>query len=450
MWCSFSLSIAILSASSVVLYAETTRHNQQELNTYMSSNSKRILPQVFYTAMPQLISRITHDNRDTASVVRQILRRVLSKFPGQAMWPLAWLRQSKAADRRKAGEVIFHEAEQALQKSDKLAYKMLVASDSLITFLHELAKLEFRDTSKTYFEVKQWKGEVPLSEFVPPVQAALSVVNSPNALSQSKEAFPRRVPRMREFCTRIDLLLSKARPKKIKAYAVVPELGIASQSSPGSKAKSGEKSKNDVGEFHFLVKQEAKGDLRKDARVQDLNNVINRLFGSRLEDKGASTNRRCLRLRTFTVTCLSEDTGILEWVPNTSALRALVSKSYNPQAPAASNKRRGVRAANFGDPHLRTNYEKKCQELYFKNGNLKGAAALFEELCLKPYPPVLYWWFVHHFHDPHTWYESRTRFALSSAAWSAIGHVIGLGDRHSENILIDATSGECVHVDFDW
>ena len=30
-----------------------------------------------------------------------------------------------------------------------------------------------------------------------------------------------------------------------------------------------------------------------------------------------------------------------------------------------------------------------------------------------------------------------------------IGHIVGLGDRHSENILIDTTTGECVHVDFD-
>merc|ERR1712196_294674 len=75
--------------------------------------------------------------------------------------------------------------------------------------------------------------------------------------------------------------------------------------------------------------------------------------------------------------------------------------------------------------------------------------ALFGELCLKPYPPVLYWWFVQKFHDPHAWYEARNRFALSTAAWSAVGHVIGLGDRHSENILVDTTNGECVHVDFD-
>lgn len=75
---------------------------------------------------------------------------------------------------------------------------------------------------------------------------------------------------------------------------------------------------------------------------------------------------------------------------------------------------------------------------------------MFYELCLKPYPPLLYWWFVQQFQDPHEWYEARTRFALSTAVWSAVGHVIGLGDRHSENILVDTSLGNCVHVDFDW
>jgi len=88
--------------------------------------------------------------------------------------------------------------------------------------------------------------------------------------------------------------------------------------------------------------------------------------------------------------------------------------------------------------------------LYIKQGNLIKAASQFKDMCLKDYPPVLYWWFVQHFTDPHAWFEARKRFALSSAVWSAVGHVIGLGDRHSENILVDTSCGDCVHVDFDW
>ena len=32
---------------------------------------------------------------------------------------------------------------------------------------------------------------------------------------------------------------------------------------------------------------------------------------------------------------------------------------------------------------------------------------------------------------------------------SMVGYILGLGDRHGENILFDSTSGDCVHVDFN-
>lgn len=32
---------------------------------------------------------------------------------------------------------------------------------------------------------------------------------------------------------------------------------------------------------------------------------------------------------------------------------------------------------------------------------------------------------------------------------SMVGFVLGLGDRHAENILIDTTNGDIVHVDFN-
>lgn len=30
-----------------------------------------------------------------------------------------------------------------------------------------------------------------------------------------------------------------------------------------------------------------------------------------------------------------------------------------------------------------------------------------------------------------------------------VGYILGLGDRHGENILYDSTTGDCVHVDFN-
>ena len=47
-----------------------------------------------------------------------------------------------------------------------------------------------------------------------------------------------------------------------------------------------------------------------------------------------------------------------------------------------------------------------------------------------------------------TWHAARLAFARTSAVWSMVGHIVGLGDRHGENILLDAAAGDAVHVDF--
>jgi serine/threonine-protein kinase ATR len=301
--------------------------------------------------------------------------------------------------------------------------------------------------------VKSWKGIADLSEFIPPVQAALSISPFNPVKSSSKEYFPRVIPRMRAFSSKVSVMHSKAKPKKLKAFAVPgtwKHANVAESNDGDGRTSSSTSLDCDIGEIHFLVKQEAKGDLRKDARVQDLNNVINRLMASSNNSNSTlSSKSRRLRVRTFAVTCLSEDTGIIEWVPDTDSLRNLVSRSYNPQVSSFCPRRRGSRMTNFGDPTLRSGYE-RAQNQFMKNGDLAQAAKLYYLLCLKQCPPVLSWWFVQHFRSATDWYEARKKFTLTAAAWSAIGHVIGLGDRHSENILVETKTGRVVHVDFDW
>ena len=63
-------------------------------------------------------------------------------------------------------------------------------------------------------------------------------------------------------------------------------------------------------------------------------------------------------------------------------------------------------------------------------------------------PPVLHRWFLARFPEPATWHNARLGFTRTTAVWSMVGHIVGLGDRHGENILLDATTGDAVHVDF--
>ena len=37
----------------------------------------------------------------------------------------------------------------------------------------------------------------------------------------------------------------------------------------------------------------------------------------------------------------------------------------------------------------------------------------------------------------------------TSAVMAMVGYIVGLGDRHCENILFDQLTGDCIHVDFN-
>lgn len=46
------------------------------------------------------------------------------------------------------------------------------------------------------------------------------------------------------------------------------------------------------------------------------------------------------------------------------------------------------------------------------------------------------------------WLERRTNYTRSLAVMSMVGYILGLGDRHPSNILLDRFSGKIVHIDF--
>lgn len=46
------------------------------------------------------------------------------------------------------------------------------------------------------------------------------------------------------------------------------------------------------------------------------------------------------------------------------------------------------------------------------------------------------------------WFQRRIAYTRSVATTSIIGYVLGLGDRHVSNILLDELTAEVVHIDF--
>jgi hypothetical protein len=46
------------------------------------------------------------------------------------------------------------------------------------------------------------------------------------------------------------------------------------------------------------------------------------------------------------------------------------------------------------------------------------------------------------------WLERRATYTRSLAVSSMVGHILGLGDRHPSNLLLERGSGKVVHIDF--
>jgi hypothetical protein len=46
------------------------------------------------------------------------------------------------------------------------------------------------------------------------------------------------------------------------------------------------------------------------------------------------------------------------------------------------------------------------------------------------------------------WLDRRTNYTRSLAVMSMVGYILGLGDRHPSNLMLDRYSGKILHIDF--
>jgi len=50
--------------------------------------------------------------------------------------------------------------------------------------------------------------------------------------------------------------------------------------------------------------------------------------------------------------------------------------------------------------------------------------------------------------NSEVWLERRTNYTRSLAVMSMVGYILGLGDRHPSNLMLDRLSGRIIHIDF--
>lgn len=178
-----------------------------------------------------------------------------------------------------------------------------------------------------------------------------------------------------------------------------------------------------------------KDDLRQDAVMQQVFSIINTLITVNRE-----TNERKLKIRTYKVVPLSQRSGILEWCENTIPIGVyLVGSGRNDKGAHVKYRPTDMKPSDCRNIMLKNHSQPKLGTA----DKLKS----YNSIC-ENFKPVFHYFFFERYHNPGVWFERRMAYVNSVATSSMIGYILGLGDRHVQNILIDQTTAEVIHIDF--
>ncbi|XP_013910306.1 PREDICTED: serine/threonine-protein kinase ATR [Thamnophis sirtalis] len=390
-------------------YEKAVRHDRAQMkndlakiNKVITEHTQVLAPYQFLTAFSQLISRICHSHDEVFLVLMAIIAKVFLAYPQQAMWMMTAVSKSSYPMRATRCKEILNKA---INMKASLG-KFIVDTARLTDKLLELCNKSVDGNTSTlsmaihFKNLKRLVEDQTFSQILIPLQSVMiPTLPSVPGTHSNHDPFPGCWAYIESFDDTVEILPSLQKPKKITLK--------------GSDGKS------------YIMMCKPKDDLRKDCRLMEFNSLINKCLR-----KDAESRRRELHIRTYAVIPLNEECGIIEWVNNTAGLRNILIKLY---------KEKGI--------YMTGKELRQC--IIPKTAPLSEKLKVFKETLLPRHPPIFHEWFLRKFPDPTSWYSSRSAYCRSTAVMSMVGYMLGLGDRHGENILFDSLTGECVHVDFN-
>ncbi|KAL6361487.1 hypothetical protein LRP88_04956 [Fusarium phalaenopsidis] len=410
LWLDLGAQVDKAPEGKVSLSRELHRRRVEQLNllhSFLDKYIHRLPAYVFYTALPQIVARIAHQNPNVFDRLTHIIVKVVEAHPRQALWSLIGIMTTRQVSERKArGTQILqalrsvskkvegstYDLKYLLRMGEKLAEQLLLACQN--GDFHGNKTVHASLTRDLRFNHKC----TPCPLVVPVEGSLTATLPAVSEYVKKHKAFSRDVVTIGSFLDDVLVLSSLAKPRRLTAR--------------GSDGKL----------YMLLIKP--KDDLRTDQRLMEFNGLINRSL-----KRDAESSRRQLYIRTYAVTPLNEECGIIEWVPGIKTMRDILIGLY------ASRK-------IYPDyTVLKQLMDEACLS--------DGKTRVFTDEVLGRFPPVLQLWFTQQFPNPSAWFSARLRYTRSCAVMSMVGTILGLGDRHGENVNLEEGNGGVFHVDFN-
>jgi len=168
-------------------------------------------------------------------------------------------------------------------------------------------------------------------------------------------------------------------------------------------------------------------DIRQDERVMQLFGLVNTLLANDPE-----CLKRHLNIQRYSAMPLSTQAGLLGWVPNSDTLHVLI-REYRESRKILLNIEQRIMLQMAPDYDNLTLMQ-KVEVFSYAMDNTTGQD-LYRVLWLKS-------------KSSEAWLDRRTNYIRSLGVMSMVGYILGLGDRHPSNLMLDRVTGNVIHIDF--
>ncbi|KAK7113677.1 hypothetical protein V1264_012925 [Littorina saxatilis] len=200
-------------------------------------------------------------------------------------------------------------------------------------------------------------------------------------------------------------------------------------------------------------------DLHLDERIMQFLSIVNNMFASASKGQG---ERMQYRARHYSVTPLGPRSGLIQWVEGATPLFGLYKKWQQREA-YAQTLRAGATANQSNAPVAVARpsevfYSKLTPALKEKGLEttenrkewpLSTLRKVLEDLMDDTPDDLLAKELWCASAGAGEWWHMVQTYSRSTAVMSMIGYIIGLGDRHLDNVLVDLATGEVVHIDYN-
>ncbi|KAI9699935.1 MAG: phosphatidylinositol kinase- protein kinase tor1 [Bogoriella megaspora] len=471
----FFKSIALSSSSSLqdtlrlltLWFAHGSHH---EVNAAVTEGFATVNIDTWLEVIPQLIARINQPNQRVRQSIYNLLVEVGRAHPQALVYPLTVSMKSDVRNRSRSATQIM---DAMRQHSPKMVEQADLVSHELIRIAvlwHEQWHEGLEEASRLYFGDHNVEG---MMATLRPLHDMLD--KGPETLREISfiQSFGRDLQEARDWCdnfmkskdiqelnTAWDLYyqvfrkIARHLPQlmslelqyvspKLKAAENLelavpgtyqsgkPVIRIASFDPVSSVIQSKQRPRkltlrgSDGQTYAYLLKGHE--DIRQDERVMQLFGLVNTLLANDSE-----CMKRHLNIQRYAVVPLSTQSGLAGWVPNSDTLHVLI-REYRDSRKILLNIEHRIMLQMAPDYDNLTLMQ-KVEVFGYALDNTTGQD-LYRVLWLKS-------------KSSEAWLDRRTNYTRSLGVMSMVGYILGLGDRHPSNLMLDRATGKIIHIDF--